>query len=497
MKAASNCHVIRFPILMISVLVMLFCLYCHPNPVQHEQSLDSFVASLEKRIPDLMAKYGIPGVSLAIVRDGRPAWSGAYGYADLEQKDKMTLDAICRVESISKSVTAWGVLNLVEKGVLQLDAPVTQYLESWTLPESKYSEQDITIRRLLSNTAGMPLGTIGEKSEYDPRGRVPALRDYLKNEAQLVREPGSGFLYSNVGFNLLELIVEEVADRDFAAYMADEILKPLGMQHSSFAWNADIHPFIPTGYELDGEPVAPYVYSGAASGGLFATVDDIARFVAAGMPGHFSADSVLTEAAIRRLYAPEVEIPGLFGFVADAYGLGHFIETLPDGQKAVWHGGQGHGWMTHFHSVPETGDGIVILTNSQRSWPFMAQVLSDWATWSGLKAVNMGRITHATSAFKVVFGFILLVSLWLLYRLAAGLYRGKRTFAPFSESRPITRLFQALTGFLMMGLLLWSIAQPYLFVSSIFPNLVGLAGFSVLGLAIILVVTSLWTETTP
>ncbi len=69
-----------------------------------------------------------------------------------------------------------------------------------------------------------------------------------------------------------------------------------------------------------------------------------------------------------------MKIPGLFGFAADAYGFRHFIETLPDRRRAVWHGGQGHGWMTHFHAIPESGDGIVILTNSQRSWPFMSRV---------------------------------------------------------------------------------------------------------------------------
>ena len=405
----------------------------------------------------------------------------------------MTVDAVCHVESISKPVTAWGVLNLVEKGVLELDVPVITYLKIWNLPESEYSEQDITIRRLLSHTAGFPLGPIGETSEYDPQSQIPALRDYLNNEAQLIRQPGAGFLYSNVGFNLLELVVEKVTGRDFAEVMSDNVLKPLNMHRASFAWNADIHPFIPAGYELHGEPVEPYVYPYKASGGLFATVDDIARFVCAGMTGRYVSDNpVLEEASIRRLYTPEVEIPGLFGFVAEAYGLGHFIETLPNDQKAVWHGGQGHGWMTHFHSVPESGDGIVILTNSQRSWPFMALVLSDWATWSGFKTVKMGRITQATSVIKILIGLIMLLSLWLLCRLAAKLHREKQKFAPLSGFRRVTRAFQALCGLLLIGILWWSVAQPYLFVSSIFPNIIDFAGFSLLGLAIILILSSLF-----
>ena len=132
--------------------ILLFAIFlflnCRPNSVVRGESLDTFTAYLEERIPPLMAGYEIPGVCLAIVRDGRPAWSGAYGYADLAQKRKMTVDAICRVESISKSVTARGVLNLVEEGLLEMDVPINQYLERWTLPGSEYPEQEITIRRL-------------------------------------------------------------------------------------------------------------------------------------------------------------------------------------------------------------------------------------------------------------------------------------------------------------------------------------------------------------
>lgn len=92
------------------------------------------------------------------------------------------------------------------RGLVGLDDPVRQYLGNWELPESEYSEQEVTVRRLLSNSAGMPLGTIGV--EYSPQSDVPSLRDTLAHKARLIREPGSGFLYSNTGFNLLELLIE-------------------------------------------------------------------------------------------------------------------------------------------------------------------------------------------------------------------------------------------------------------------------------------------------
>ena len=118
-----------------------------------------------------------------------------------------------------------------------------------------------------------------------------------------------------------------------------------------------------------------YLYPSKASGGLFATARDIARFAAACM----NENSVLSGESIKLLYAPQSHKIGIYGLIFEAYGFGHYIEKLPNGALSVSHGGQGNGIMTHFQAVLETGDAIVILTNSQRSWPFIAYVLSDWA----------------------------------------------------------------------------------------------------------------------
>ena len=470
-------------------LALLINTGCDRNPIAPQDSLGTFSAYLDQRIPDLMKKYAIPGVSIALIHDGELVWSGAYGYADLAHEREMTVDAVCRAESISKSVTAWGVMRLVEQGLVDLDASVQDYLHDWQLPETDYDQQAVTVRGLLSNTAGMPPGSIGE--EYAPASEMPTLRQNLTQEANLIREPGTAFLYSNPGFNLLELLVEDVTSRDFAAYMEAEVLIPLGMHESSYAWRESYQASLPTGYEMDGTPVPPYVYPDKASGGLFANVEDLARFVSAEMIGSYAKDlAVLNQENIQMLHTPQVEIPGLFGFVADAYGFGHFIETLPDGRKTVWHGGQGHGWMTHFHAVPESGDGIVVLTNSQRSWPFLAQVLTDWAQWGGLGSVKFGIITQATTGLKALIGLIGLASLWQAFGLVQGLRRGNRTFAPLSPIALLWRVLRAVTGFGIIAALVWSAAQPYLFVSSIFPGTIRWAGGSLLILAVIIILSA-------
>ena len=469
---------------------------CHQQSFEHQESLESFTEYLDKRIPQLMKGYDIPGASIALIRDGELVWSNVYGFADLENGRKMTADSVCRAESISKSVTAWGVMRLVEQGLINLDIPIQQYLTSWELPESEFSEQAITVRMLLSGNAGMPLGTIGKDIEYAPQSQMPSLQGYLTSEAHLIQKPGLGYMYSNVGFNLLELLIEDITGRDFAEYMADEILLPLGMQDSSFAWNESLGSSVPNGHELDGTPVPPYVYPVKASGGLLASVEDIARFVSAGMTDYYHTDhNVLTKKSLSQLYTPEVEVSGIYSFVSESYGFGHFIETLPTGQNAVWHGGQGHGWMTHFHSIPKTGDGIVILTNSQRSWPLIAEVLTDWAKWNDLGSVRFSRITYATTASWILVGLIALVSLWVVYRLVHGLCHRNRRFAPPSRNSRDKRLSQVILGIGMVAVLAWRAFQPYLIETSIFPSSAGWAGVSFLALAIILISSALFPHT--
>ncbi len=472
-----------------TIFILLAGISCKSSPAGEDISLDYFTGQLDKKVIKLMDQYDIPGVSIAIIREGKLVRTTAYGYADLEHNRNMTLNAVYRVESISKSVTAWGVMRLVEQGLIDLDKPVREYLRDWKFPDSDYPEENITVRRLLSQTSGLPLGTIGE--EYPPNSDMPDLAEYLTREVEPAREPGSGFRYSNVGYNLLELLIEEVTGRDFAGYMEEEVLIPLGMHSSVFVWDDSLYAILPTGYDLKGNPVSPYEYPARASGGLFATVEDVARFAMAGMRRPWvTAHKVLDETAIQKIYTPGVDIPGMFGIVSDSYGFGHFIETLPDGRKAVWHGGQGHGWMSHFHSVPESGDGIIILTNSQRSWPLIAGILKDWAAWSGLGAVKMARISYGIIALRILVGFVLIFSSWKLFNLICAFHRGSQRLTFFFRPTSLKRFFQGISGAGMIIILVWCIAQPYLFVSSIFPVTAVWAGIALFMLSATLILSA-------
>lgn len=430
------------------------------------ESRDAFPTFLQDRIPELMDRYDIPGVGVAIVRSGQPVWIGTFGYADVESAREMTPDTICRAESISKSVTAWGVMKLEEQGRIILDESVRTYLPPGTLPVPPDGHGEISIRRLLSNSAGLGLGSIGSAAEYEPEGKLPPLASYITKEVEYVQPSGTGFMYSNTGFNLLQLVVEEVTGKAFADYMDESVLTPLGMHDSSYQWENWMRPRIAKGYERDGDTVEPYVYAATASGGLLTTVGDVARFVAAGM--YDGTDTRISRISLNTIHTPEIPIPGLFGFVADSYGFGHFVEQLPNGFRAVWHGGQGHGWMTHFHLVPETGDGIVILTNSERSWPFFSHILTDWAQWAGLGSVKFGLIATATRALWWGIGAVLLGSLVQIVRLAGNdRWAPARRLAPLAPDDRWIRLGLFITGAVMVLAVMWVAIQPYSFIPTI------------------------------
>jgi len=478
--------------LLVTVMINAVIFYSSPMAATREaQPVKDFTAGLDSRIPQLMDDFDIPGVIIALVKDGRIAWSAAYGYADVEKDRKMTIDTWCRVESISKSVTAWGVMKLVEQGRVDLDSPVVNYITSWEFPPSEYDIERVTLRQLLSNSSGMPLGTIGER--YDPKGEVPSLRSRLSKDAVLMQEPGKGFSYSNTGFNILELMIEEVTGRDFAEYMKNEILLPLGMERSSFRWSNTFDPAVPNGYDLEGNPIPVYVYPDKASGGLFASVEDIASFIRAGMKvnGQQGGD-VLAAESVEMMYTPVVDITGYMAMVFDSYGLGHLVEFFPEGEKAVSHGGQGSGWMTFFYSVPETGDGMVIFCNSQRSWPFFGYILSDWAKWCGFSSVGMGNIVGGRKGVLACISLLLIVLLWQLLRIGKGLVAGGRAFAPWSDESRVVRGIELVVSVGLAMIMVWITGLDYFFLTSIFPILAGWLGMLVVFSAVVLLLSVLF-----
>ncbi len=335
-----------------------------------------------------LAAFEVPGAAVAIVRDGSPAWSEGYGQASKERGSAVTPDTVFQVGSISKSVTAWGVMRLVQQGKLDLDAPVERYLTRWHLPRSPYDADGVTIERLLNHTAGLntqdyspisvrPLPSL-EASLAGDSGGVNARSG--SDDVRITMEPGRQHNYSNGGYTLLQLVIEEVTGQSFASYMQRAVLDPLHMTHSSFTWQRDLREQAATGYDVAGRTVPRSALTEQAAGGLHTTARDIAIFMAAGMTGprgEPAGRGVLTPASVAALFASRRVADG------SIVSLGYEVQTLPDGTRAAGHGGKNTGWRAEFLTLPDRREGIVVLTNSERMDGILGLTEQAWGDWLG------------------------------------------------------------------------------------------------------------------
>ena len=422
------------------------------------------------RIPALMARHDVAGLNILVLHEGREHWAGSYGWADPAMQIPMTRGTVFRLESLAKPVTAWGAVRLAEQGRISLDDPVQEQLTGWVPPSGT---PPVSPRQLLSHTAGVGLGDF--TARFPPDGPVPDKRAALSADLAMIATPGTGFSYSDTGFNLIELLIEDVTQRPFADWMAAEVLEPLGMTLAHFGWSPALAERIATGHDLRGRPVAPYVYPGAASGGLLGDLESMAAFARASFDElRDDSSEVLSADSIALMHRPAVAVGGLFGLVTEGYGLGHFTETLSDGRRAVWHGGQGYGWMTHLHLLPESGDAIILLANSQRAWPLFAEVLAEWSTTLGVAPVGMARVAQGWTLGLAATALLTLAAIVQALRLGIGIASGQRGWTWPTPWRAAA----ALSGAGLIALTLWAAAQDYLFLFSILPGLAGWLGLA-------------------
>jgi CubicO group peptidase (beta-lactamase class C family) len=162
-------------------------------------------------------------------------------HSEGNQVDRNT---VFQVASLSKWISAFGVMKLVEDGKLDLDAPVSRYLTRWQLPESDFNNDSVTVRRLLSHTAGLNdgLGYSGFEADVPVQSIEESLTkasdadEGVSGAVKVGAKPGAGFKYSGGGYTLLQLLVEEVSGQSFASFMKENIFEPLNMTHSSYTW---------------------------------------------------------------------------------------------------------------------------------------------------------------------------------------------------------------------------------------------------------------------
>lgn len=411
MESAS---MLRRRLQVVAVAVGVFLLLSRTvaaGDVERRTSWQAFAAELDRMVPRLLRAYRVPGAAVSIVHGGEPVWSKGYGLADSHRGVPVTADTVFQVGSLSKPVTAWGVMRLVEAGKLALDAPAEQYLSRWHLPPSGYEHKQVTIQRILSHSAGLSVHGYGGVAPGRP---LPPLVDSLsgrhahQSAVRVVAQPGKGFSYSGGGYTLLQLIVEELAAERFADYMQQTVLDPLGMSMSSFRLTSGLHESTARGYDSEERPLANYLFTEEAAAGLYSTAKDMAAFVSAGMAGHSGEPAgrgVISAGSLETMFTPMVAMPlfpiwGLRGDVG--YGLGYMVEKLPGGPVAVGHQGGNRGWRAYFIQIPEKLAGLAVLTNSDNGLLVINDLLCAWGAWVGAGAPSVCLVSTRLGSAVII-----------------------------------------------------------------------------------------------
>jgi CubicO group peptidase (beta-lactamase class C family) len=313
-----------------------------------------------------------------------------YGFANVASGTRVTSETVFNVGSISKSPTAWAVMQLVDQGKVDLDLPVDSYLKRWHLPASSFDNSQVTVRRLLSHTSGI---SNHDFHGWDPESPLPPIEDSLSGktgtgEVRVVVAPGSGFHYSGANYTILQLLIEEVSGERFQDYMRANMFRPLHLSNSQYGLPPKFQQMMARPYDGLGRAIPILRYNELSAAGLTTTLRDLAKFAAAGLrgpAGEAAGRGVVKEQSIAQMQSPAPNSQWAdhdpFG-PEPQYGFGYTVRPAQFvGKVGIGHGGSNRGWESFYQIVPSTGDGIVIMTNSSNGSAFIASLLCSWRRW--------------------------------------------------------------------------------------------------------------------
>jgi CubicO group peptidase (beta-lactamase class C family) len=335
------------------------------------------VLDLDTTVRGILGRRPAVGLALGVIRDGRLSFFRGHGLADIAMRTPITEDTIFRIGSITKLLTSIAVMQLVERGLVDLDAPASDYLRAYELVRAEPGFRPTTLRHLLTHTSGIPeVRGITDllRGAFTPSGGrpatlsvrvgepMPSLAEYYRDGLRVVVEPGTAFAYCNHGFATLGQIIEDVSGVPLQRYLREHLFEPLGMTGSELRRSRRVLPRLATGYVLRGDgprAVPDREWIDAGAGGVYATTRDIARFAAALLAGGGNDyGRVLDPRTLATMFEPHFQpdprIPGM--------GLGFFRHDV-GGHHVVGHDGILPGFNSALLVAPDDGLGVVAFTN--------------------------------------------------------------------------------------------------------------------------------------
>jgi len=341
--------------------VLLFAALCGGDLVRAQSKVDAapryreVAAALEHMIGTEMKNQALPAVSIVIVDGQQVVWAQGFGFADPKQKVAATAETVYRVGSVSKLFTDTALMQLVEKGQLDLDAPVSRYLPEFH-PANPFA-QPITLRELMAHRSGLlrepPVGHYFDDTEPTLEATVESL-----NRTRLVYPAGTHTKYSNAAIAVAGYVLEKLSGEPFTSYVQRAVLKPLGMDSSSFTPTSEVeaklaHSFIWT-YDNRIFDAPTFQLGMAPAGCMYAPVLDLAKFLKMLFADGESAGArILKPETLHAMWQPQ--------FPNSTFGIGFRLAKL-DGHSLVGHGGAIYGFATELEALPEDKLGVAVVT---------------------------------------------------------------------------------------------------------------------------------------
>lgn len=320
--------------------------------------------NIQKFLHGAMQKYRVPGVAVACIDDLDDCRLYTAGFANSKHVP-VTTHTLFQVASLSKPITAWGVMKLHNDGLIDITNPIHDYLISIRLPDL-YVKNRITVSQVLSHTAGFgPISYNGEvgKSLYDWKKNLVNMIEQCQDPTQIGR-----FMYTGLGYSLLQVLIEDITGYSYDKYMENYILRPLGMSHSTFDAKKIIGAASP--FSSLGTPIKDREFQEKAAVGLYSNIKDYAKFVICNLSAYKENElPVLKKEQILLLHQRvKREILYGYGFAVNCFCKLRFIS----------HSGHNRGWHAFFAFLPTTNTGIVIMTNGNGGVEVILEILTAW-----------------------------------------------------------------------------------------------------------------------
>ncbi|NQZ74738.1 MAG: beta-lactamase family protein [Ekhidna sp.] len=344
----------------------------------HLQTLsDREVSTMSKDINEQMKAYNIPGASVAVINNGKIDWVESYGVIANGTTEEVDESTLFQCASIGKLITSIAALQLVEQGYIGLDDPVNNKLKRWKIKDNELTEkQPVSLRHLLSHSSGLQdsYGFLG----YAPDEEAPSILQVLNNEKpskgkrslEIKTVPGTVEKYSGAGYVIIQLLIEDLTDETFEAYVSENILAPIGMNNTYYDDNPEAK--LAHGHKAKGVPLKEkkyHIYPEKAAAGPWTTAHDLALLIIE-IQRAMKGESTLSIKAsdVQEMMSPQINNKGL-GVNLKGFG----------GTQAFWHAGQNLGYTGLLYGTLENDSGAVILLNTDAGERFMQEFISSVA----------------------------------------------------------------------------------------------------------------------